>query len=76
MVAVSVSMSLKLCITDLSLQQRQRNQQNKNLLLAELESTFVFGDLEQFNHSLLIRSKAADVMHQITHKLGVFSQRL
>jgi len=55
---------------------QQHKEHSTNLLLAELESSLVFGDLQQLHRSLLVRGEAADLPDQITHKLCVFCQSL
>ena len=51
---------------------RHNEKQTTDLFLTELESTLVFGDLQQLHRSLLIRGKSTHLPNQITYELCVF----
>lgn len=44
--------------------------------LDELQSTFIFGDFQQFHSTSFIGREAADLPDHVSHKLGVFGQAL
>jgi hypothetical protein len=45
-------------------------------LFAELQSSLVLGDLEQLNHSPLVRGKANNLTHDVADEFVVLGQSL